>query len=82
MFEEGHYLQVEVAAKLRRAPNPELADRFLAFVVSEGFQQHIPTGNWMFPVIALSGGLPEGFSQPLAPEQTLSFASREVFDHR
>ena len=76
VFEEGHYLQVEVAAKLRTAPNPELADRFLSFVVSEGFQQHIPTGNWMFPVIALSGGLPEGFSQPLASEQTLSFASR------
>ena len=51
-------------------------------MVSEGFQQHIPTGNWMFPVIALSGGLPEGFSQPLASEQTLSFASQEVFEHR
>ena len=82
VFEEGHYLQVEVAAKLRTAPNPELADRFLAFVVTEGFQQHIPTGNWMFPVVALSGGLPEGFSQPLGAAQTLSFASQEVFEHR
>ena len=45
IFEEGHYLQVEVAAKLRGAPNPELAERFLAFVVSEGFQRHIPTGK-------------------------------------
>ncbi len=82
VFEEGHYLQVEVAARLRTAPNPDLADRFLAFVVSEGFQQHIPTGNWMFPVIALDGGLPEGFSQPLGADQTLSFASEEVFAHR
>ena len=82
VFDEGHYLQVEVAAKLRSAPNPELADRFLAFVVSEGFQQHIPTGNWMFPVIELGGGLPEGFSQPLGSEQTLSFGSEEVFEHR
>ncbi len=82
VFDEGHYLQVEVAAKLRSAPNPELADRFLAFVVSEGFQRHIPTGNWMFPVIELDGGLPEGFSQPLGPEQTLSFGSGEVFEHR
>lgn len=82
VFDEGHYLQVEVAAKLRGAPNPELADRFLAFVVSEGFQQHIPTGNWMFPVIELDGGLPGGFSQPLGSEQTLSFGSEEVFEHR
>ena len=82
VFEEGHYMQVEVAAKLRNAPNPELADRFLAFVTSEGFQQHIPTGNWMFPVIELDGGLPEGFSQPLGSEQTLSFTSAEVFEHR
>ena len=82
IFEEGHYLQVEVAAKLRSAPNSELADRFLAFVVSEGFQQHIPTGNWMFPVIALGDGLPEGFSRPLGSEQTLSYTSEEVFEHR
>ena len=82
VFEEGHYLQVEVAAKLRSAPNSELADRFLAFVVSEGFQRHIPTGNWMFPVIALGDGLPEGFSRPLGSEQTLSYTSEEVFEHR
>ena len=81
-FEEGHYLQVEVAAKLRNAPNPELADRFLAFVVSEGFQRHIPTGNWMYPVIALSEGLPEGFSPPLESDRTLSFASGDVYEHR
>ena len=36
----------------------------------------------MFPVIELGGGLPEGFSQPLGSEQTLSFGSEEVFEHR
>ena len=82
LFEEGHYLQIEVAAKLAGAPNPELADRFLAFVVSEGFQRHIPTGNWMYPVIALPGGLPEGFDPPLGADRSLSFPSREVFEHR
>ena len=82
IFEEGHYLQVEVAAKLRGAPNPELAERFLAFVVSEGFQRHIPTGNWMYPVIDLGEGLPEGFPPPLEPGQTLSFPPREVFENR
>ena len=82
LFEEGHYLQVEVAAKLRGAPNAETADHFLAFMVSEAFQRHIPTGNWMYPVIALGEGLPEGFPPPLAAEQTLSFSSREVFAQR
>ena len=82
IFDEGHYLQVEVAAKLRGAPNPELADRFLAFVVSEGFQRHIPTGNWMYPVIALGEGLPEGFPEPLGSDETLSFPSHTVFENR
>ena len=82
LFEEGHYLQVEVAARLRAAPNPEVAEDFLAFVVSEGFQRHIPSGNWMYPVITLSEGLPEGFTSPPSSDETLFFASQEVFEHR
>ena len=81
-FEEGHYLQVEVAAKLLGAANPELADRFLEFMVSEGFQRHIPTGNWMYPVIELEGGLPVGFDPPVSPGKTLIVSSDEVFENR
>ena len=33
-FDEGHYLQVEIAAVLKNAPNPERAREFMAFMLS------------------------------------------------
>ena len=41
-FDEGHYLQVEVAAMLKQSKNPELARRFLAFIHDAGFQSVLP----------------------------------------
>lgn len=81
-FAEGHYLQVEVAGILADAPNPELAREFLQFVVSEGFQGEIPTTNWMYPVIDLAVGLPEGFEAPLGAEQTLIYPPETVAANR
>ena len=61
LFDEGHYRQVEVAARLKSAKQPELAERFLKFMLSEEFQSLIPTGNWMYPVTRVA--LPKGFNQ-------------------
>lgn len=36
-FSEGHYLQVEVAGKLKAAKQPELAERFMQFMVTPAF---------------------------------------------
>ncbi len=58
---EGHYLQIEVAGKLASSRQPELADRFLAFLGSEAVQSVIPTTNWMYPAVTPAAGLPEGF---------------------
>ena len=71
MFSEGHALQIELAARLASAPHPALARRFLAFVVSPAFQAAIPTGNWMYPVIALPGGLPPAFAALPRPTRSL-----------
>ncbi len=70
-FAEGHYLQVEVAGKLANAPNPELADRFLAFLAIDAVQEAIPTTNWMYPAKIPAAGLPEGFDTLLQPETSL-----------
>ncbi|CAH0524540.1 thiamine ABC transporter substrate binding subunit [Vibrio hippocampi] len=79
-FEEGHYTQVEVVAKVAKSqPNP-LADEFMQFVVSEEFQSQIPTGNWMYPVVDTA--LPSGFEQLSVPSTALSFNSDEVAKHR
>ncbi|MCH9020040.1 MAG: thiamine ABC transporter substrate binding subunit [Proteobacteria bacterium] len=82
MFAEGHYQQVEVAAAVKTAKQPELARRFLQFVVSPGFQDAIPTGNWMYPVIELGEGLPPAFAALPKPARALSFTPDEVAANR
>lgn len=71
IFDEGHYAQIEVAGMLAGTDQPELAKQFMEFVVSESFQSIIPTTNWMYPVISLTGGLPKGFEMPVAPDKVL-----------
>ncbi|WP_429102936.1 thiamine ABC transporter substrate binding subunit [Aeromonas veronii] len=79
-FEEGHYRQVEVAAKLKSAKQEKLSDQFLQFMVSPAFQQEIPTGNWMYPVIDTP--LPKGFEQMITVAKPLAFSSDEVAANR
>jgi thiamine transport system substrate-binding protein len=76
-FEEGHYLQVEVAAKVASTDAPDLADRFLAFLLTEPFQGAIPTTNWMYPAVTPAAGLPEGF-ESMRPSDTLFLPSEEA----
>ncbi|HBL05175.1 MAG TPA: thiamine ABC transporter substrate binding subunit, partial [Aeromonas salmonicida] len=79
-FAEGHYRQVEVAAKLKSAAQDKLADQFLQFMVSPAFQQEIPAGNWMYPVI--DQPLPKGFEQMITVAKPLSFTSDDVAANR
>ena len=76
LFEEGHYRQVEVAAQLKSAQQPELAARFMKFMLSDEFQSLIPTGNWMYPVTKVA--LPAGFNQNETPVKTLNFTEAEI----
>ncbi|MFN3293600.1 MAG: thiamine ABC transporter substrate binding subunit [Gemmobacter sp.] len=77
-FDEGHYLQVEVAGVLANAPQPDLARAFMAFVASEAFQAAIPETNWMYPARTPAAGLPEGFATLHRPERSLLFAPAEA----
>lgn len=77
-FDEGHYLQVEVAAMLATAAQPELAAQFLDFMLSEAFQSIIPTTNWMYPARLPEAGLPEGFATLIEPAQSLLFSPDEA----
>jgi thiamine transport system substrate-binding protein len=61
LFDEGHYMQIEVAGKLAATDQPELADAFLDFMLTDAFQSLIPQTNWMYPAITPAAGLPEGF---------------------
>ncbi|MFP1762848.1 thiamine ABC transporter substrate binding subunit [Lonsdalea quercina] len=79
-FSEGHYLQVEVAGRLASSQQPQLAERFLKFMVSPAFQQLIPTTNWMYPVIDTP--LPAGFQRLDKPATTLSYTPQQVAAQR
>lgn len=75
-FAEGHYMQVEVAAKVKGSKNSELADKFINFILSDEFQSAMPAGNWMYPVTDVE--LPKGFETLSVPSKSLSFSADEV----
>lgn len=68
-FVEGHYLQIEVAAKVATTQNEALADAFLEFMTSEAFQSVIPTTNWMYPAAMPVENLPTGFETLIMPSK-------------
>ena len=70
-FDEGHYMQIEVAGKLAASDQPELADAFLEFMLTDAFQSVIPTTNWMYPAATPAEGLPEGFETLVEPKKAL-----------
>ncbi len=81
-FAEGHYLQIEVAGKLLASDQPDLADRFLAFIGSDAFQSVIPTTNWMYPAVTPAAGLPEGFETLIQPSKSLLLSADEAASAR
>jgi thiamine transport system substrate-binding protein len=81
-FEEGHYLQVEVAAQtVNGTKNPNAAE-FLSFMTSPAFQDTIPENNWMYPAAKTSNPLNPAFDTLVKPAKTLTFTSEEVAENR
>ena len=76
IFEEGHYLQVEVAGALAGSDQPELAAEFLRFIATDGFQGVIPEAQWMFP--AYPTDLPEGYAELNQPETSLLLSAEDA----
>ncbi|WP_424946957.1 thiamine ABC transporter substrate binding subunit [Candidatus Spongiihabitans sp.] len=81
-FSEGHGVQIEVAAQLKNAPNPALAQQFMDFILSDGFQSVIPTGQWMYPVKNIAGGLPPAFDQLVKPAASLMIDPRRIAENK
>ena len=71
LFDEGHYMQIEVAGKLAASDQPELADKFLDFMLTDAFQSAIPQTNWMYPAVTPAAGLPQGFDAFLPAKSLL-----------
>ena len=81
-FDDGHYMQVEVAGKVATTDQSDLADQFMAFMVSEAFQTIIPTPNWMYPAAMPEDGLPEGFDTLTVPTKSLLLSPTDAANIR
>ncbi|WP_024872664.1 thiamine ABC transporter substrate binding subunit [Tolumonas lignilytica] len=80
MFSEGHLRQVEVAAQLKNAQQPQLAQQFMQFLLTDRFQKLIPEGNWMYPVTNIP--LPDGFNQHETPAKTLQIDPQKLGERK
>ncbi|MCK8463419.1 thiamine ABC transporter substrate-binding protein [Aliiroseovarius sp. S1339] len=78
IFEEGHYLFVEMAAKLKTTDQPELADAFLDYVLTEEFQTAIATSNWSYPSKLDASLLPEKFNLLGVPQKAIFYSEDEA----
>ena len=81
-FAEGHYMQVEVGGIVEGSQHKDLAQKFLSFMMQPGFQDQIPTNNWMFPAGTTSAPLPPAFDQLVKPSKTLLYSPDEVHQNR
>ncbi|NNL73733.1 MAG: thiamine ABC transporter substrate binding subunit [Silicimonas sp.] len=77
-FDEGHYMQIEVAGVLAASDQPELAHEFMAFMLTDAFQSVIPTTNWMYPAKTPDEGLPTGFDTLVMPSKALIFSPEDA----
>ena len=81
-FSEGHYQQIEVAGLIKSSKQPELAKKFLTFMLSDKFQSLIPTTNWMYPASLPTAKLPDAFKTLVDPQPALIFDEIEVARNR
>ena len=82
IFSDGHYQQIELAAKLVTSKKPELATKFLNFLLTENIQDILPVSNWMLPVIKTGTPIPPSFKDDDIPKKILRFDSVEVKTNR
>lgn len=81
-FSDGHYMQIEVAGIVKTTKNEALAKSFMQFMLSDGFQDTIPTTNWTYPVIKTQAGLPKGFETLSVPQKSLLMDGAKVEKNR
>lgn len=81
-FEEGNYLQIEVAGITTTGAKNPLAAKFLTFMTGPGFQDVIPETNWMLPAGATDKPLNAAFGKLPEPTRTLLFSADEVAANR
>ncbi|MEM9438489.1 MAG: thiamine ABC transporter substrate binding subunit [Pseudomonadota bacterium] len=78
IFEDGHYAFFELAGKIAGTDQPELAEQFMAYVMSSDFQSMIPTTNWSYPAALAETEWPEAFQDLPAPASALFYSEEDA----
>ncbi|MGY3438955.1 MULTISPECIES: thiamine ABC transporter substrate-binding protein [unclassified Marinovum] len=82
IFPEGHYFMAELVGKLASTDNPDLADQFMDYILTEEFQTMIPTSNWSFPAALPVDKWPDGFRDLPVPDKVLFYTEDEAAELR
>lgn len=78
IFPEGHYFMAETVGKVASTDQSALADQFLQWVLSEGFQATIPAANWSLPSALPKSKWPAGWTDLPLPENVLFLTENEA----
>ena len=73
IFDEGHYFMAEVAGVLAGAKQPDLAQDFMAYILSPEFQDMIAYGNWSYPAALPRESWPEVMRDLPFPDTALFY---------
>lgn len=71
IFKEGHYLLAEMAAQVKGTDQPDLAQKFMDYILSPDFQGMIAEANWSYPSQLPADQLPDAFKALPRPERTI-----------
>ena len=71
IMDEGHYVYVELAAKVYKEENQDLSNQFMEFILTQEFQKIIPLYNWSFPVNLSEENWPKGFQDLPKPKKSI-----------
>src|SRR6056300_1845838 len=82
IFDAGHYPYFELAAKVAGTDQPELADQFMAFVMSDAFQSLIPMTNWSYPAAQPMAEWPQAFADLPIPSRAVYLDENQAADLR
>ena len=78
IFTDGHYFNAELVGKVANSDQPELAAKFMTFILSETFQEMIPRVNFGLPVRLAPEKLPPEFARLNLPKKVLFLQDTEV----
>lgn len=78
IFPEGHYFMAELVAQVASTDQPELAQKFMDWVLTPDFQRVIPLANWSLPAKLPQGEWPDVMRDLPRPEKTLFYSEDEA----